>query len=96
MFSATIGFLWLGTVPLTGGLIAQVFGVKYLSTLTGIAFLFHQVGSFAGVWIGGYVFDATGSYTVMWLLTIGMGIVAALLNLPVDDRQIDRTVSRPA
>lgn len=96
VFSATIGFLWLGTVPLTGGLIAQVFGVKYLSTLTGIAFLFHQVGSFAGVWIGGYVFDATGSYTVMWLLTIGMGIVAALLNLPVDDRQIDRTVSRPA
>ena len=97
VFSATIGFLWLGTVPLTGGLIAQVFGVKYLSTLTGIAFLFHQVGSFAGVWIGGYVFDATGSYTVMWLLTIGMGIVAALLNLPVDDRQIDRTTaSRPA
>jgi len=96
VFSATIGFLWLGTVPLTGGLIAHVFGVRYLSTLTGIAFFFHQVGSFAGVWIGGYVFDATGSYTVMWLLTIGMGLVAALLNLPVDDRQIDRTVPKPA
>lgn len=97
LFSAAIGFLWLGTVPLTGGLIAHVFGVKYLSTLTGIAFFFHQVGSFAGVWIGGYVFDATGSYTVMWVLTIGMGIVAALLNLPIDDRQLDRGSSvKPA
>ncbi|MGA0114032.1 MAG: MFS transporter [Burkholderiales bacterium] len=90
LFSATIGFLWLGTVPLTGGLIAHVFGVRYMSTLTGIAFFFHQVGSFAGVWIGGYVFDATGSYTIMWVLTIGMGLVAALLNLPIDDRQITR------
>ncbi len=96
VFSATIGFLWLGTVPLTGGLIAQVFGVKYLATLTGFAFLFHQIGSFAGVWIGGYVFDATGSYTIMWLLTIGMGVVAALLHLPIDDRQIIRPVARPA
>lgn len=96
LFSATIGFLWLGTVPLTGGLIAHVFGVRYMSTLTGIAFFFHQVGSFAGVWIGGYVFDATGSYTIMWVLTIGMGIVAALLNLPIDDRQITRTAPGPA
>ena len=96
VFSATIGFLWLGTVPLTGGLIAQVFGVKYMATLTGIAFFFHQVGSFAGVWIGGYVFDTTGSYTIMWLLTIGMGIVAALLHLPIDDRQIVRPVAKPA
>ncbi len=95
LFSSAIGFLWLGTVPLTGGLIAHVFGVRYLSTLTGIAFFFHQVGSFAGVWIGGYVFDATGSYTIMWLLTIGMGLVAALLNLPVDDRQIDRGAAKP-
>ena len=95
-FSAAIGFLWLGTVPLTGGLIAQVFGVKYMATLTGIAFFFHQVGSFAGVWIGGYVFDASGSYTIMWLLTIGMGVVAALLHLPIDDRQIARPVAKPA
>lgn len=96
VFAAVIGFLWLGTVPLTGGLIAHVFGVKYLSTLTGIAFFFHQVGSFAGVWIGGYVFDTTGSYIIMWILTIGMGIVAALLNLPIDDRQISRPVAKPA
>lgn len=96
LFSATIGFLWLGTVPLTGGLIAHVFGVRYMSTLTGIAFFFHQVGSFAGVWIGGYVFDTTGSYTIMWVLTIGMGIVAGLLNLPIDDRQISRPAAEPA
>lgn len=96
LFASVIGFLWLGTVPLTGGLIAHVFGVKYLSTLTGIAFFFHQVGSFAGVWIGGYVFDTTGSYTIMWVLTIGMGIVAALLNLPIDDRQISRAAAKPA
>jgi len=94
LFATAIGFLWLGTVPLTSGLIAQVFGVKYLSTLTGIAFLFHQIGSFAGVWIGGYVFDTTGSYAIMWSLTIGMGIVAALLNLPIDDRQIQRPVAK--
>ncbi|OGA43667.1 MAG: MFS transporter, partial [Betaproteobacteria bacterium RIFCSPLOWO2_12_FULL_62_13] len=81
VFAATIGFLWLGTVPLTSGLIAHVFGVKYLATLGGIAFLFHQVGSFVGVWIAGYLFDVTGSYGLMWMLTIGSGIVAALLNL---------------
>ncbi|MCE2999151.1 MAG: MFS transporter, partial [Betaproteobacteria bacterium] len=96
LFATAIGFLWLGTVPLTSGLIAQVFGVKYLSTLTGIAFLFHQIGSFAGVWIGGYVFDTTGSYAIMWSLTIGMGIVAALLNLPIDDRQILRPAAKTA
>ena len=90
LFGATIGFLWLGTVPVTSGLIAQIFGVKYLSTLTGIAFLFHQVGSFLGIWIGGYLFDTTGSYRLMWLLTIAMGVAAALINLPIDERQIAR------
>jgi MFS family permease len=90
VFGAVIGFLWLGTVPLTSGLIAQVFGVRYLSTLSGIAFLFHQIGSFFGVGIAGYLFDATGSYRLMWLLTIGMGVLAAILNLPIDDRQIAR------
>jgi predicted MFS family arabinose efflux permease len=96
LFSATLGFLWLGTVPLTSGLIAQVFGVKYLSTLTGIAFLFHQIGSFAGAWIGGYVFDATGSYMIMWSLIIGAGIVAALINLPINDRPLDRVLAKAA
>ncbi|MBI3938485.1 MAG: MFS transporter [Betaproteobacteria bacterium] len=94
LFSATIGFLWLGTVPLTNGLIAHIFGVKYLSTLGGIAFLFHQVGSFLGVGLAGYLFDATGSYKLMWLLTIAMGIAAAILNWPIDDRQIVRAPPR--
>ena len=96
VFASTIGFLWLGTVPLTSGLIAQVFGVKYFSTLTGIAFLFHQVGSFLGVWIGGYLFDTTGSYRLVWILTIALGVLAALVNLPINDRQIVRPVPSPA
>lgn len=96
LFGATIGFLWLGTVPVTSGLIAHIFGVRYLATLTGIAFLFHQVGSFIGIWIGGYLFDATGSYRLMWLLTIGMGVLAALINLPINDRQVVRTAPVPA
>lgn len=96
LFGATIGFLWLGTVPVTSGLIAQVFGVKYLSTLTGIAFLFHQVGSFIGVWIAGYLFDTTGSYQLMWLLTIAMGVVAALINMPINEHPIVRPALRPA
>jgi predicted MFS family arabinose efflux permease len=96
VFAATIGFLWLGTVPLTNGLIAQVFGVKYLSTLGGSAFMFHQVGSFAGIWIAGHLFDSTGSYTLMWVLTIAMGIASALINLPIDEREIVRPAPRPA
>lgn len=96
VFAATIGFLWLGTVPVTSGLIAHIFGVKYLSTLSGIAFLFHQVGSFIGVWIGGYLFDATGSYQLMWILTIGMGVLAALINLPINERPVVRPAMRPA
>lgn len=95
LFAGTIGFLWLGTVPLTNGLIAQVFGVQYLSTLGGSAFLFHQVGSFMGVWLAGYLFDATGSYGLMWWLTIAMGVLAALINLPIDERQIARPAAVP-
>jgi len=96
VFASVIGFLWLGTVPVTSGVIAQIFGVKYLSTLTGIAFLSHQVGSFLGVWIGGYLFDATGSYQVVWLLTIALGVLAAIVNLPINDRQIVRPAVAPA
>jgi MFS family permease len=96
LFSATIGFLWLGTVPVTGGLIAHIFGVKYLSTLTGVAFLFHQVGSFLGVWIAAWLFDGTGSYQLMWLLTIALGIAAALINLPINDKQVVRPAVQPA
>src|SRR4029077_10134088 len=70
LFSSAIGFLWLGTAPVTSALIAQIFGARYLSTLTGCAFFFHQIGSFLGVWIGGRIFDVTGSYTLMWWITI--------------------------
>jgi MFS family permease len=96
LFGATIGFLWLGTVPVTSGLIAHIFGPRYLSTLGGISFLFHQVGSFIGVWFGGLLFDATGSYQLMWLLTIALGVLAGLVNLPIDDRQLVRPVTKPA
>jgi MFS family permease len=95
-FSAAIGFLWLGTVPVTSGLIAHIFGVKYLATLTGIAFLFHQVGSFLGVWIAGYLFDATGSYQLMWVLTIALGVLAGLINLPINERPVVRPAVAPA
>ncbi len=96
LFSAAIGFLWLGTVPVTSGLIAHIFGVKYLATLTGIAFLFHQVGSFLGVWIAGYLFDSTGSYRLMWLLTIALGVLAALINLPINEKPVVRPAAVPA
>jgi predicted MFS family arabinose efflux permease len=90
LFSAALGFLWLGTAPITSALIAQIFGARYLSTLSGCAFMFHQTGSFLGVWLGGRIFDATGSYTLMWWITIIAGFVAALLVLPVDEREIPR------
>lgn len=96
LFSSAIGFLWLGTAPVTSALIAQIFGPRYLSTLTGCAFMFHQVGSFLGVWIGGRIFDVTGSYNLMWWITIFAGFIAALLTLPVDERQIQRTASASA
>jgi len=90
LFSSAIGFLWLGTAPVTSALIAQIFGARYLSTLSGCAFMFHQFGSFVGIWIGGRIFDTTGSYTLMWWITIAAGVVAALLSLPVDEREIPR------
>ncbi len=95
-FGAVIGFLWLGTVPLTSGVIAQIFGVRYMSTLLGIAFLFHQIGSFLGVFLAAYLFDTTGSYQLMWILTIAMGVVAGILNYPINDRQIARPVAKAA
>lgn len=88
LFAAAIGLLWLSTVPLTNGIIAQVFGVQYLSMLSGFVFFSHQIGSFLGAWLGGYLFDATGSYQVVWILCIGLAVVAALLNLPIDERPV--------
>jgi MFS family permease len=93
LFAAGIGFLWLGTVPLTNGLVAQIFGVRYLATLFGIVFFSHQVGSFIGVWLGGYLFDVTGSYTPVWVGAIVLALLAAIVNLPIDERPLPRVAS---
>ena len=87
-FSAIIGFLWLGTVPLTSGLVAQIFGPRYMTMLFGIVFLSHQVGSFIGVWLGGYLYDTTGSYLIVWWLSVALGLMATLLHLPIDEKAI--------
>ena len=95
IFAAAMGLLWLGTVPLTNGLVAQIFGVRYLAMLSGFVFFSHQLGSFLGVWLGGLVFDKTGSYDIVWMICIALGVVAALLNLPVDERPMARLAAQP-
>jgi predicted MFS family arabinose efflux permease len=85
LFAAVMGLVWLGTVPLTSGLVAKVFGTRHLGTLFGICFLSHQVGSFLGAWLGGYSFAVTGSYALIWIATAVAGLVAALLHFPIDD-----------
>jgi MFS family permease len=91
VFSAVIGFLWLSTVPPTNAIVAQVFGVQHMSMLGGFVFLSHQVGSFLGVWLGGRLYDATGSYDLVWWIAIALGIFAALVNLPVRETPILRS-----
>jgi MFS family permease len=88
VFACGIGFLWLGTVPLTTGLVGQIFGLRYLATLTGIVFLGHQIGSFIGVWLAGWMYDQTGSYYGALVLSIGLGVFAALVNLPVNEKPL--------
>lgn len=90
VFAAVMGFVWLGTVPLTNGLISQVFGVRYITTLFGFVFFGHQVGSFLGVWLGGVVFEATHSYDLIWLGAMALGVLAAVLHWPIDDRELPR------
>ncbi|MBI4920514.1 MAG: MFS transporter [Devosia nanyangense] len=85
MFSAAMGLLWLSTVPLTAGLVSLFFGARYMGMLYGIAFLSHQVGSFVGVWLGGYVYDTTGSYSLVWYLGILLGLGSAAINLPIKE-----------
>ncbi|MDT9000412.1 MFS transporter [Paucibacter sp. APW11] len=86
LFCAAMGLLWLGTLPLTNGLVGQLFGLRYVSTLFGFTFVGHQLGAFLGVWLGGRLFDATHSYQLMWWLAMALGIVAALLHWPIDER----------
>jgi MFS family permease len=87
LFAAAIGLLWLSTVPLTSGLITVMFGTRHLGVLFGVVFLSHQVGAFVGVWLGGAVYDATGSYDLMWWLSIALGLAAAALHLPIEERR---------
>jgi MFS family permease len=90
LFSMVMGLLWLSTVPPTNAAVAQIFGVAHLSMLSGFIFFSHQIGSFLGVWLGGYLYDKTGSYNIVWYLAIALGVFAALVNLPVRESPIAR------
>eukprot|EP01034_Spumella_vulgaris_P032305 gene32305-39888_t len=96
LFAAAMGFIWLSTVPLTNGVIAGIFGVKHMSMLAGVVFFSHQIGSFLGVWLGGYLFALQGNYNVVWGIAIALGVMAGLANLPVDERPLVRGALKPA
>jgi predicted MFS family arabinose efflux permease len=96
VFAIALGFLWLSTVPVTNGVVAQIFGVRYLAMLSGFTFLSHQIGSFLGAWLGGKFYDMTGSYDVMWYLSIALAVLAGLINLPIDEREIKRPALQTA
>jgi predicted MFS family arabinose efflux permease len=96
LFAVALGLLWLSTVPPTNGIVAQVFGVRYLAMLAGVTFLSHQIGSFLGAWLGGRLYDATGSYGIVWWIAIALGVVAGLINLPIDEREIRRPAASAA
>jgi MFS family permease len=91
VFSAIMGLLWLATVPPTSGLIALMFGTRYMSLLYGIVFLSHQLGSFSGVWLGGWLYDHYGSYDVVWWLSVGLAIFAGIAHLPIKEEALSRT-----
>ncbi|MBX6392740.1 MAG: MFS transporter [Burkholderiales bacterium] len=90
VFAAAMGFLWLGTVPLTNALVAQIYGTRYVSMLAGVVFFGHQIGSFLGAWLGGAIYDRTGSYDLVWQLSLALGLIAAALAWPVDERPLRR------
>jgi len=90
VFAAAMGILWLSTVPLTTGIIAQVFGIRYMATLFGLVFLSHQLGSFSGVWLGGALYDATGSYDGMWWAGVVLGLLAAVVHMPINEKPLER------
>ncbi len=88
LFSASMGALWLATIPLTSGLIAQIYGLRYMGTLYGIVFFSHQLGSFLGVWLGGELYDLYGSYTLVWWIGVGVGAFSAIIHLPIRERAL--------
>ncbi len=90
MFAIVTGFLWLATVPATSGIVAQMFGLKYMGTLFGIVFLNHQLGSFVGVWLGGYLYDRTGSYDMIWWSAAVIALVTAIIHIFIDERPVSR------
>ena len=90
IFASLMGLLWLSTIPPTNAVVAQIFGIQHLSMLSGFVFFSHQIGSFLGVWLGGYLYDRTGSYDIVWYIAIGLGVFAALVNLPVRETAIHR------
>jgi MFS family permease len=91
IFSSLMGLLWLSTIPPTNAMVAQIFGIQHLSMLSGFIFFSHQIGSFLGVWLGGYLYDRTGSYDIVWYIAIALGVFAALVNLPVREAPIHRS-----
>jgi predicted MFS family arabinose efflux permease len=96
IFASVMGVLWLSTVPPTNAVIANIFGVAHLSMLGGFVFFSHQIGSFLGVWLGGFLYDRTGSYDIVWYIAIALGVFAALINLPVREAPIARVQPQPA
>ncbi|MFM2066335.1 MAG: hypothetical protein RLZZ584_1244 [Pseudomonadota bacterium] len=96
VFASVMGFLWLSTVPPTNAVVAQMFGVQYMSMLGGIVFFSHQIGSFMGVWLGGRLYDATGSYDIVWWIAVALGVFAALINLPVREGPVLRPATAAA
>jgi len=96
LFGAVMGLLWLSTVPPTNGIIALIFGTRWLATLAGLAFFSHQVGGFLGVWLGGVAFVRTGSYDVVWWLSILFGLLSAVINLPIVEKPVVRAAAAPA
>ena len=96
LFATVMGLLWLSTVPLTTAIVAQIFGLKFMATLFGVVFLSHQIGSFLGVWLGGLLYDRTGSYDTMWWAGIFFGVFAAIVHWPIDERPLPRLALRGA
>jgi MFS family permease len=96
IFGSAMGVLWLSTVPLTSALVALMFGPRFMATLFGFVFFSHQVGAFIGVWLGGFLYERTGSYDVVWWLAVGLGIFAALVNLPIREQPVARLAAAPA